>query len=243
MLVKSVVYYAPTAMFSFTFLTVVIFLSLVNLIPFDIFSGLEPKKPLQNIATASLLSDQPLIPNIPTPTLTPLKPSPTSFLTPTLVPTLTPKVTRTPTPTIPQQPTSIPPPQDLSMGQKIILLLNDERASKGLPPLKEVSLLGSSAQAKAQDMLSKNYWNHTSPAGIEFWKFFESSGYNYLAAGENLAKGYFDAQSLTSGWMNSESHKNNILNSSYQEVGIGIVDGIFEGFQTKVIVAHFAQPA
>ena len=93
------------------------------------------------------------------------------------------------------------------------------------------------------NILAKNYWSHTSSDGRQFWSFIDAAGYSYLAAGENLAKGYLDAQSLTSGWMANEGHRNNILNPIYKEVGIGIADGVFEGYQTKLVVAHFAQPS
>jgi uncharacterized protein YkwD len=121
---------------------------------------------------------------------------------------------------------------------------NAQRASNGLPALTLNSKLNSSAQAKANDMVSKDYWSHNSPNGDEPWVFFDAAGYNYQKAGENLAYGFSNSDATVVGWMNSPSHRANILDTSYQEVGFGFTNA--ENFvatgQETVVVAHYAKP-
>jgi uncharacterized protein YkwD len=105
--------------------------------------------------------------------------------------------------------------------------------------------LSAAAQAKAQDMVSKNYWAHVSPTGVTPWNFITKSGYTYYTAGENLAYGFSNAEDAVSGWMNSSEHRANLLNPNFTEVGFGIVPAQnFHGHpNTTVIVAMYAEPA
>lgn len=117
---------------------------------------------------------------------------------------------------------------------------NSARAANGLGPLNLNGQLNSSAQAKAQDMANKNYWAHVSPEGTQPWYFFDQSGYAYIRAGENLAYGFMTSQGAVDGWMNSPTHRANIL-GDYQDVGFGIVnapDYQSSGQQT-IVVAHY----
>jgi len=121
---------------------------------------------------------------------------------------------------------------------------NAERAGSGLSSLTLNSKLNSSAQAKANDMVSKDYWAHNTPSGQEPWVFFDSAGYNYQKAGENLAYGFSTSNSTVVGWMNSPSHRANILDSAYTEVGFGFTNS--ENFvgtgQETIVVAHYGTP-
>lgn len=105
--------------------------------------------------------------------------------------------------------------------------------------------LSAAAQAKADDMVKNNYWSHTSPDGKTPWYFISASSYSYSSAGENLAYGFSNAGDAISGWMNSPSHRANILNSSYSNVGFGVASST--NFQGKgpeiIIVAEYAAPA
>jgi uncharacterized protein YkwD len=125
---------------------------------------------------------------------------------------------------------------------EVINLTNQERASNGLMPLKENSVLSSAALAKGQDMLAKGYWAHFAPDGTSPWSFFTSFGYKYQYAGENLARDFTNAGSAVAAWMNSPTHKENILNSHYREIGIGVVDGSLNGTETTIIVQFFGAP-
>lgn len=117
---------------------------------------------------------------------------------------------------------------------------NLERANVGASGLRIDSKLVASAQEKAIKMLESNCWSHYCPDGQSPWTFFDNAGYDYVLAGENLAEGYYDIQDLMSAWMNSQTHRENILNKNYEEVGFGIVTGTYQGSQNNLlVVAHF----
>ena len=126
--------------------------------------------------------------------------------------------------------------------QKVLDQTNQERSKLGLPALKYNSLLSQSATKKAQDMFANNYWAHNSPNGTTPWDFFKSVGYKYSVAGENLARDFYDTESLMKAWMNSPTHRDNIVNSKYQEIGVGVVNGTLGGIKTTLVVQHFATP-
>ena len=125
---------------------------------------------------------------------------------------------------------------------KVISQTNNERQKLGLDPLKYNATLSQSAAAKAQDMFANNYWAHNSPQGKTPWDFFKFAGYQYSVAGENLAKDFYDTDGLIKAWMNSPTHRDNIVNSKYQEIGIGVVNGVLNGVKTTLVVQHFALP-
>lgn len=126
--------------------------------------------------------------------------------------------------------------------QKVLDKTNLERQNIGLPSLVYNTVLSDSAVKKAQDMFNANYWAHTSPNGTTPWDFFKNAGYKYSVAGENLARDFYDTDSLLKAWMNSPTHKANIVNNKYQEIGIGVVNGTLGGIKTTLVVQHFATP-
>ena len=121
---------------------------------------------------------------------------------------------------------------------------NNARAANGLAPLSLNSQLNNSAQAKAQDMANKNYWAHVSPDGTQPWYFFDQAGYAYIRAGENLAYGFMTSQGAVDGWMNSATHRANIL-GDYYDVGFGIVNApdYQSNGQLSIVVAHYGAKA
>jgi len=125
---------------------------------------------------------------------------------------------------------------------EVIRLTNVQRAANGLNALSENSILDSAALAKGNDMLAKGYWAHFAPDGTSPWSFFLKFGYKYKYAGENLARDFQDASSAVNAWMNSPSHKENILNPNYREIGIGVVEGSLAGADTTIIVQFFGAP-
>ncbi len=126
--------------------------------------------------------------------------------------------------------------------QKVFDQTNQQRTNLGLPALKYNSLLSQSATKKAEDMFANNYWAHNSPKGTTPWDFFKLVGYQYSVAGENLARDFYDTDSLMKAWMNSPTHKANIINQKYQEIGIGVVNGTLGGIKTTLVVQHFGTP-
>ena len=126
--------------------------------------------------------------------------------------------------------------------QNLISLTNAERAKSGLPALKENPNLNVAAYKKGLNMFEENYWAHFSPSGKSPWDFIIGSGYKFSYAGENLAKNFYTDSDAVTAWMGSPTHKDNILNSHYQEIGMSIVEGTLNGQPTVLIVQEFGTP-
>lgn len=126
--------------------------------------------------------------------------------------------------------------------QKVFDQTNEERKQAGLEPLTYSSVLSQSAQKKAEDMFTNDYWAHNSPQGKTPWTFFDAAGYKYSVAGENLAKDFYNTDSLMKAWMNSPTHRENIVNTKYKEIGIAVVNGTLGGVKTTLVVQHFGAP-
>lgn len=125
----------------------------------------------------------------------------------------------------------------------VISLTNQQRAANGLGALSTNAQLNAAAQAKAQDMFANNYWAHDSPSGKTPWDFIAASGYHYSTAGENLAKDFDTSGGVVNAWMNSSEHRANILNSSYIDTGVAVMNGTLQGSETTLVVAMYASPA
>lgn len=123
--------------------------------------------------------------------------------------------------------------------QEVVNLTNQKRSEVGLSALSLNQELSAAAYTKGRDMIDKDYWAHVAPDGTQPWKFFNDFGYKYRYAGENLARDFSNAQSAVDAWMNSPTHRDNILNPKYKEIGIGIVEGDLAGSDTTVIVQFF----
>lgn len=123
--------------------------------------------------------------------------------------------------------------------EQVIDLINQQRDKSGLPKLQADPELTRAALDKASYMFAKNYWAHTAPDGTEPWKFVNEEGYKYRFAGENLARDFATAETAVQAWMDSPSHKDNILSSRYQDTGVAVVKGELNGTQTTLIVQFF----
>lgn len=122
-------------------------------------------------------------------------------------------------------------------------LTNQYRAAAGLNGLNLNSRLNSAAQAKAEHMIANNYWSHVAPDGTTPWYFFDSAGYDYANAGENLAYGFLTSDGVMNGWMNSAGHRANVL-GNYVDVGFGYANGAnYQGGENTVVVALYGTPA
>lgn len=121
----------------------------------------------------------------------------------------------------------------------LVTLTNQERKELGIGELRENSTLDQAAASKAQDMLDLDYFSHNSPEGKTPWYWIKLSGYNYQKAGENLAIGFVDGEEVMRAWNDSPSHRANLVNSGYQEIGIGIAKGDFQGQEVTVVVQMF----
>jgi len=123
--------------------------------------------------------------------------------------------------------------------QDLLSLTNQERQSHGLPPLTLNADLAHAASAKAQNMFAENYWAHIAPDGTTPWYFIKNSGYEYLYAGENLARGFNSAQDVVNAWMNSPSHRENLLSPNYNDIGFAVESGTLTGSDTVLVVQEF----
>jgi len=126
--------------------------------------------------------------------------------------------------------------------EQVIELTNKKRLESGLEPLELDETLNEVAQKKAGDMFAFDYWAHTSPSGRDPWSFFQEAGYKYIYAGENLARDFMNSESVVGAWMNSPTHKDNILNSKYKETGLAVVNGTLNGVETTLVVQVFGTP-
>jgi len=126
----------------------------------------------------------------------------------------------------------------------LLAATNSERSAVGAQSLTLNSKLNSAAQAKANDMVARNYWSHNTPDGEEPWVFINNAGYKYLKAGENLAYGFGDSSDTIVGWMNSPSHKANMLDASFAEVGFGFANSadFNSSGEETVVVAMYGKP-
>jgi hypothetical protein len=129
--------------------------------------------------------------------------------------------------------------------EALVMETNEVRAEHSQPSLNLSPTLSVAAQAKADDMVSKDYWAHTGPDGSTPWTFITAAGYTYQYAGENLAFGFRDVDQIISGWMNSPEHRANLLGAEYLDVGFGVAsspDFMGKGPQI-VVVAEYAAPS
>lgn len=126
----------------------------------------------------------------------------------------------------------------------LLTATNEQRSKNGADSLRISSRLNAAAQSKAKDMADRNYWSHSTPDGKDPWVFIQQAGYEYKKAGENLAYGFSDNSATVAGWMNSATHRANLLDQAYSEVGFGFVnspDFVGEGPET-IVVAMYGTP-
>lgn len=125
----------------------------------------------------------------------------------------------------------------------IISATNVERKKNGLSELIKDPQLSKAAEIKLQDMFQKQYFQHVSPSGDSVSDVVRKTGYEYIVVGENLALGVFAGDDqVVAAWMASPGHKKNILDSRYQEIGLAVGQGNYQGRKQWLIVQHFAKP-
>ena len=120
---------------------------------------------------------------------------------------------------------------------------NQSRIDKQLSRLTPNPLLEKAAQLKANDMAAKGYFAHDTPDGKTPWYWFDQAGYNYAAAGENLAVNFTDSKDVTDAWLASPAHRANIMNGNYSEIGIATAEGIYKGKAVIFVVEEFGRPS
>ena len=123
--------------------------------------------------------------------------------------------------------------------ENIIGLTNASRAETGESILTANAKLLLAAEAKADDMLAKSYFSHTSPEGATPWKWIDGEDYDYSYAGENLAMDFQSAEKMEDAWMKSPTHRANILNEKYKDIGVAVKAGKINGSETILVVVMF----
>lgn len=121
----------------------------------------------------------------------------------------------------------------------VVDLVNYARRQEGVAVVEKNNQLEKAAKAKVQDMFAHNYFAHTSPEGVSPWHWLDNAGYDYRYAGENLAMNFTDPLSQQQAWMQSASHRKNILNAKYTEIGVAVAQGVIDGHETTVTVQLF----
>lgn len=119
---------------------------------------------------------------------------------------------------------------------------NGIRQQNELEALRINPALMEAAQRKAAHMFENGYWSHIAPDGTTPWEFILAENYDYIYAGENLAKNFSNSDQVIEAWYKSPSHKENLLNKEYEEIGFAVVNGVLEGYETTLVVQLFGRP-
>jgi uncharacterized protein YkwD len=144
---------------------------------------------------------------------------------------------RKPTPT--GRRTNTAQPQLAGAAAEVVVLVNQERTRAGCGALSADSRLNSAAQAHSADMARRGYFDHNTPEGVTPFQRMTAAGYNWSAAGENIAEGYTSPASVMQAWMNSPDHRANILNCGFRNIGVGLA---YNGSGTSFWTQDFGTP-
>jgi uncharacterized protein YkwD len=140
-------------------------------------------------------------------------------------------------------PTSSERAQNLS-SEKIIYWTNYYREQDGKKDLSQNTKLTAAALEKVNDMFVREYFEHISPTGESAADLVIAEGYNYRIVGENLALGDFkNEKDLVDAWMASPGHRENILKTDYQEIGVASKLSIYKERLTWISVQEFGTKA
>ncbi len=124
---------------------------------------------------------------------------------------------------------------------EVVSHTNTERLAYHMKELRPSAQLERAAKLKADDMVSRGYFAHISPTGAGAWTFLADVGYQYEYAGENLAVNFGSADEVVRAWMNSPTHRANVLNESFNEIGIAAAEGVYKGRQATFVVQMFGR--
>jgi len=123
--------------------------------------------------------------------------------------------------------------------QSVVKLINESRMTAGLDVIVSDNTLNKVAADKLEDMIKNNYFAHTSPKGLTPWNWYEKEGYDYKFAGENLAINFLTAESQHKAWMASPTHRKNIMNPLFRDVGVAVGAGEINGQMAIITVQEF----
>jgi uncharacterized protein YkwD len=117
--------------------------------------------------------------------------------------------------------------------------INQERTSRFLPELVTNDKLMTAAAIKSNDMLSRGYFAHVDPDGNYVWPTIEAAGYfPFKTLGENLAMDFSDARTMVNAWMNSPTHRANVLNEKYEDQGLSTIYGMYKNDHNTIVATN-----
>lgn len=119
---------------------------------------------------------------------------------------------------------------------------NTARVAAGLTKLVTDQRLALAAQTKAEDMVKNGYFSHTAPNGETALDLIRKTDYPVHYAAENLAVHFVKADDVQQGWMDSPTHRLNIMDPRYQDIGVGVANGYFEHQETTFVVELMGSP-
>jgi len=125
--------------------------------------------------------------------------------------------------------------------ENIINLTNEERVKNDLNELTLNQLLTQAAYKKAQAIIDAGQFSH-SLNGEKFSSWIKNTGYKYSYVGENLAVDFATSEGVITAWLDSRLHKENLLNSEYQEIGLAVIEDKFQGQSAILVVQIFGAP-
>jgi uncharacterized YkwD family protein len=170
------------------------------------------------------------VPNNATPnTSTPKKYTHKTYTPNTSTPNTATPNTSTPNTSTPNTSTPNTATQDTStqsaFATEVFNLVNQERSKAGLNTLAINSALSGMALDKAKDLYNNNYFDHNSPTYGSPFDMMKTYGIQFTYAGENIAKGQQTPQEVMTAWMNSQGHRDNILNPHFTKIGVAFYNG------------------
>lgn len=126
----------------------------------------------------------------------------------------------------------------------IVTYVNIEREKRGIVPLRINTILTKAAQKRADVILKYQNFSHQDPyENIELASVVPEFGYHYMYASENIGMGGISGDDFVKGFMNSTSHRENLLNKDLVDTGIALVTGQYQNYYVNIAVEIFAIPA
>ena len=131
---------------------------------------------------------------------------------------------------------------NFDLATELVAELNQARAAHTLPAVTTDARLTAAAAAKAETLLTEEWFDHVTKDGRTPWSFVRSAGYNYHVAGENLAMDFASATAITQAWLESPTHRENMLDRKFSNVGIAAIPGRYGDRETMMVVEILAAP-
>lgn len=131
----------------------------------------------------------------------------------------------------------------VEQSRKVISLTNTIRKNLNLALLTESPPLNQAAYQKAEDMLLSQYFSHIGPDSKTLADWLKQTKYNFTSAGENLAMGFASPEEVVNGWTRSQTHYQNMIDPDFEEIGVGMISGLYAQVDTTLVAEYFGAPA